>query len=1165
MKRGRILILLAGVVFIGLSTALVTISLPVVQTFALQQVANRLGHPVQFERIHLGVTTLTAHGVVWSQAGRHFRVNNLEADYAPWRLLWGNELALSHVSLRGVEVAIRRSLNEQQAARAASAPVALPQLFTRAALPVALRVDQLDAQGQVRVGATIVDFTMNGEGIAPKKEGSIHLKANVRTAQVGDVPVPVEATLRVRQTSERSFDQVTLELLADPASLGLAEAGQLKLTVLAGVENGAAKNSLRLDLLRAGQAQTLLDLQANKAAKARDYTGYWRVRLVEEKLAPFFPNPRHPIFTIEGQGDLVLGSTWRSLRLKGQVNAKLERLETLDPRLRPLGKVSCQTDFSVAVDSDRIQLEPMKIEITGAQSGLSLETRLPLIMGRQGSIWRVGDVGVGELAHLKLNHLPLAWIRPFVTVADISGQTISGELAFSSRNRGMRGETVSDFKVSGLTVVQEGRAILEQADVNLHDAVVEVLPTGWSLRVAECSLRTPAGDKVQAQVQAATGLDQALAIKLNYTATLPRLLLPFGLPGTYRAEGAVDLSLHQAQAEVRTGNTKLVDGTGRTLLAAQALRPFIFNLEERRLEGLSEKEAELFRIEFGRWPLMALQTLGPGSALSGYLEPGEMRLSASAARWRFWSVEPLRLTLVTFKKDGTVWWQGLNFTTRPQLEVAGVADWKIQADGTQVSEARGDILANFDWQAVQTPAGGLGATMKFDANLAVLGRQPLMQGAMPLRSGRSSGEARATVNRQEVQADVNLRLADLVAQKDGPILPSAETKLSIRTPSPGHYLVTGPLVLTAPGRRSELNLTADVQREPMGGGNFTANLSGKTLELDDALALASVFALGSEKSTPSAPSSGAPMWARWTGAAEARCEELRRGPDWTMQNVEMRLRLQPGGAIQLDALRAKIGAAGQMEMAAALQPEAGGANWSSQARLSVKDFDAGAFLRAFAPGQPPIVEGIFQAGGELVGNGKTPAQAIEQMRGEMRLSAGSGVFRGLRGQAEKLDATNKKVQLGAALGVLLGNDRLKEAAQDVAAQSAQVAELTKMLGEFRFDKFNAQAVREVGLDVVLRQFEVHSSEIILSGQGRIRRTGELPWLQCPIALECQLSTRGKTGGLFDKLGLLAAQADAAGYTPLRQAVLISGTLGRPDASAFLQSLTRQKLANFLSP
>lgn len=99
-------------------------------------------------------------------------------------------------------------------------------------------------------------------------------------------------------------------------------------------------------------------------------------------------------------------------------------------------------------------------------------------------------------------------------------------------------------------------------------------------------------------------------------------------------------------------------------------------------------------------------------------------------------------------------------------------------------------------------------------------------------------------------------------------------------------------------------------------------------------------------------------------------------------------------------------------------------------------------------------------------------------------------------------------------------------------------------------------VRTDKLDLELKDFRLRTPDISLTGQGAVTYQAGLAWLEQPLNLKLTMAGRGKTEQILGKLKLLDGQRDALGYATLRDSLTVTGSLAKPDASAFLSDSRR---------
>ncbi|HLP24357.1 MAG TPA: hypothetical protein VK477_01675, partial [Acidobacteriota bacterium] len=382
-----------------------------------------------------------------------------------------------------------------------------------------------------------------------------------------------------------------------------------------------------------------------------------------------------------------------------------------------------------------------------------------------------------------------------------------------------------------------------------------------------------------------------------------------------------------------------------------------------------------------------------------------------------------------------------------------------------------------------------------------------------------------------------------------------------------------PILLDRLGQRSDLKLAADAVRRG-DGFLFDAKITGEHLELADALALLGLAGAPVQATAPAAKPAAAlasraiepdarPFWAGVRGELTLDLKSITRGKDWAMTGLSGFVVVDPQ-RVAVQQLQGIINEKSRLGARVDLRFNGGATPYHLGGNFSLTDFDAGAFIKAFDPGKPPVLEGVVTIAGGFTGDGANLDQVIDRTRGQFQLTSHAGVFRGLKRTTEKVSVATKAVDAVAALGSLFGGDKVKGAAEKVAGASYVADQIAAAVGEIQFDQLSIRATRDDALNLRLDELALLAPEVRLIGKGSVTHVPGKPLLEQPLTVNYTLAARGKIEQLFGKVRALDGTKDDLGYSKLKDVGTIGGTLGRPDPSQLFIRLAQSKLADFLN-
>jgi hypothetical protein len=1177
-----VVLLVLGAVAAGLALT------PSVQRWAVMR-AVRAEPGLKFEAatIRAGVSHLRLAGVQAAKGRLAGQLEQLEADYSLWQLVFRRRLVLTSLRGRGLVVDASRLSADQTGAAAAGAPAAAPGLLTQVELPFALVLDNCLIEGRALLPASAggqpvtADYKITGGKFAPGAEGELVLAATLRnpaaTARVTELRAAV--TLRAHQTGQRSFDRVGVTAVVDAE--GKALSGQEQLKIAGELARGAAGEdySLSIDTLIAGQAENVLRVRAVLPVGGREYAGDWKLLARTAQLEPFFLGAALPDFNARGEGRFAFDATSGAGSVQGGLDAEVRRLEVIEPAWRAIGPVKAQARFDVAQAGGIARLNQLSVALAGDQPVLELSAARAAEINFKERRLQVGGSESGEALNLTLHGLPMAWVRPFVKAADVSGGLVTGQLAINGEPDRLLLRAMQPLRVQGLSVVQAGVPLLTRADVALSFEAV-LTPADLQASVSEFSLKTPAGDTLMAQAKVTLPAvpDPAVTVLATYTADLPTLLAPWVPLGRIKAAGEADFTLAGKKLELRRLQAGVADAAGLDLFKVVALRPFAFDLagQQATVAGASGA-VDLLRVNVGRVPLAALPMALSGAKLGGFVAQGEFVLSVDGAKLLLRSPAAFKLADVSLADQGRPALAGLAIEAWPVFELNGPADARLQTGDITVRNATGGILMTAKGEATQSAQAGLQGALTFSLEVPELGSQPLFAGAKAVSAGRASGEVRAAlgpVNQLEARMTVN----GLVAAGSNDTLPIANLSFRAVAQSDGRISVQAPLLLDRSGQRSDLNFTLNVA--PAGRGvSFDGALRGEHVELADALDLLGVFmaSMAGEEAKPASVEAVAgkpavkvvadavPVWSRFTGRLALDVKSVVRGKEWSMTGLSGQLVVESGD-VTLPKFEAAFGDKGKLTAKALLSFTKGTLPYELNGDFSLTEFDAGKLFKALDPAKPAAVEGVFSVNGKFNGDGETLGRTLERARGTFDLTSRAGVFRGLQRTTNKVSMTSKAVELGASvLGSIFGSEKVTKTAEKVAGQAYFVDQLAQSIGELNYDQLSVKLARDESLNVTLEDISLVSPEIRLIGKGTVTHVADKPLLEQPLNAALSIAGRGKIEELLGKLRLLSGAKDELGYAKTKETVTLGGTLGRPDPTAFFTRIATAKIGDMLAP
>jgi len=380
-------------------------------------------------------------------------------------------------------------------------------------------------------------------------------------------------------------------------------------------------------------------------------------------------------------------------------------------------------------------------------------------------------------------------------------------------------------------------------------------------------------------------------------------------------------------------------------------------------------------------------------------------------------------------------------------------------------------------------------------------------------------------------------------------------KLEARQDAQGRGTIALPLTLDNGGRRSQLRLDGEWTISD-GVRKATATLGGDTVYLRDVVGLAALMpktaeppatqpALGKPKAKAAAASRSPTKdtQAFWTGIDGRVGVDLKR---LVLESEEVTgvqaTFVCDATKLQLEKLMATTKSAALEAAFGVAFDAARSAPYALKGSFKFPGFDLGAWLRAASPDEEPTMEAVLDIDAKVEGQGNNLDDLLAGVRGEFVLKGGAGVLR----------IKDKRVEAASQLGGLVLGLLSKEKQQKPAVAAG--AQLGEEMREFRFERIDISLLRGEDMNLQFRSIDVRSAEKRLSGSGKARHVAGLSIDEYPIDLEMRLAGKGNFGSLLEQAKLLDGTKDDLGYFPVRQAFVVSGTVGEPNWKKMLVTL-----------
>jgi hypothetical protein len=410
------------------------------------------------------------------------------------------------------------------------------------------------------------------------------------------------------------------------------------------------------------------------------------------------------------------------------------------------------------------------------------------------------------------------------------------------------------------------------------------------------------------------------------------------------------------------------------------------------------------------------------------------------------------------------------------------------------------------------------------------------------------------------------------AELDGSLAVSGITPGTSLSAS-GHVEVgmDGTVSFQIPVKVSSGSIASDVTAEgtwtgdPAGPG-LEAKLTGTTVFLEhlELLAGAIARAEGGSPSTESTTGTDrVPFWGSWSGrvgidfdklsALNREFDDATGTFDWDQGAI----RFKNGRAVYSHHNLAKLEASISFDPTAE-QP------YGLSAAADASDIDASRLIPGRQSGGDPMLEGHFSVAATSTGRGGNLRDLAEGAKDVFRLKSSGGIIRILKTSvAEAIPEAPAKVtdtlgKVGSSLGSFFGAEPKSAdlGSNPISKNAEAVLDFTYAVAEIGFDEMTVTATVGTDKAIGLTDLSITAPDERLTGSGRISYVEGLPLDERPLSLDLAIGTRGDTGDLLAKAGLLSDDKDDLGYTALVQPVHFGGSLAHIDASRWHDLLVK---------
>jgi hypothetical protein len=535
MKSAR-LVLIGGAAFLAVLLACLLVALNATfQTWLTRRMlAARPGLHLEIGRVSAGFGHVTLTDVHWQRGGVTLRAPKIEGDLPVITAVLARRFNFSQfvahdwtVDASGTSSGVVASPGATAGAGAVATVAAartFPGVFATLTLPADLSVGQADLQGEVLLPGAQgrASMTLSGGGLSAGHEGRFDVTAVTTLIPLAGRTVRVSGTVTASMDTPRTFSQLTADLLTAPE--GAAARSPLAFRTQASARRADGAEHY---VVTVGKSERqLLSVAADYPPDGQHIVGSWKVDLREADLRPLAHGHVLPTIVADGEGRLEADITQRRITATGRLNAAVEHLETLWPRLSEVGQVKLVADIDAAQTGDVLSISKLTIAVAAADRDVATVNALQSFAFNS----RSGEVRAADPSHplvgVSLAHFPVAWMQPFSDQLRFRGGDVHGELIATPRAGGLTVRTKAPLTVAKLDVARGDKPLLTGIDVSLN-ASGDYTPHGWQAEISGTTARSGAATILMLDAKAGklAGADQPLKATGLLTVDLGALTL----------------------------------------------------------------------------------------------------------------------------------------------------------------------------------------------------------------------------------------------------------------------------------------------------------------------------------------------------------------------------------------------------------------------------------------------------------------------------------------------------------------------------------------------------------------------------------------------------------------------------------------------------------------
>ena len=423
-------------------------------------------------------------------------------------------------------------------------------LFRRLTLPEGLRLDGLEGEGNLllpppsgRAGTALrAHARFGGGGLKPGGVGHFTFEV-AQDFPPGAAPVnSVGASGTAEATLDLAGAFTRLAVRINAAARGEEFPGEVRLSADLGAARGAFGETYTLTLVRDGKKLASSSAQFQNNAPGID--GDWKFNLADSDLSPFALGRTLPVFAVVGQGRFDTDETLELGHVSGELDAMLDRLGVVWPKLEGVGTVRLKANFDLTHHRGLLRVDQLQASLDGAKPILSVRALQAFAFNARSGELQVAD-SARDLLSIAIQAVPIDWAQPFIPDLIVSGGPIHGDFVASARRGRLAFHSKAPLAMTGVSIARGGRLLLHDLGLSVGISA-DYTPQGWQsdLRgeVADAGVRGPSPLlSVSAKIGRLTGAGQPVKITGQFEERFAGLRRPArisdpaaGGPGRFR-------------------------------------------------------------------------------------------------------------------------------------------------------------------------------------------------------------------------------------------------------------------------------------------------------------------------------------------------------------------------------------------------------------------------------------------------------------------------------------------------------------------------------------------------------------------------------------------------------------------------------------------------------